>query len=720
MTKRRPLALGAAVTIGFGSLFFASPALAEGTDATVEETTTESQAPAEQPGAEQATEEQAETAAPEEEAPALPEPKNEQDRKLFAEAEAFLAATGELPAGGGTNTITGETVLFVEQAAIEEKPAVEEFIDELAPGEEKKVAIIGTPVADAATDVVGGAGYMGQIEGGLAACSIGFSAWGPSGDPALITAGHCSSDGAIDEVALTLPSAEPAVGGEGYQPNGTGVAGVFGFSQFGGPGNTVGADEDPSSTDIAVIDITNDDLTLHPEVTDWTTAAEDDLAASTTPVKRVADPVSGTVSKSGRTTGVTSGSTTLNLLYTDGQVHETEILNGWMQISDRWVHGFLGGALTEGGDSGGAVFQGGSAVGVVSGGPSEAPPEGDDWAWYTRLADALEDTSALAGYEVALDIAKPVVESPAAGAHVQPGSDIVVSVASNATELAVSTQPNSGSSFPVENGQVVLQAPTEPGPVTYSLVALNGKSFSETTTFEIVVDEKALAAPGINPVDTTDSTVTLTGTGEPGAQVDVTIDAVTPDADLGSTTVAEDGTWSLEADLAIGQYVASATQSLGDQVSPAATADVTVRPVAPVITSITEGDAYAADHAPSTVSGTGIDGATVTVTVGDREATATVEGGEWTVDLGAALPAGEYTATAVQTVNEVVSPTAGVSFVVNAAPAPVNPTEPGPGEELPITGGDALLPLGLSALAMVLVGGAVTLVMARRQKATEI
>lgn len=53
-----------------------------------------------------------------------------------------------------------------------------------------------------------------------------------------------------------------------------GDLGDFGFSQFGGPGNTSGG-PDPTSTDIGVIDVTNDDLTLLPEVTNWADEAVD-------------------------------------------------------------------------------------------------------------------------------------------------------------------------------------------------------------------------------------------------------------------------------------------------------------------------------------------------------------------------------------------------------------------------------------------------------------
>src|SRR5690606_33989287 len=75
------------------------------------------------------------------------------------------------------------------------------------------------PVAQ--TDVVAGAGYMsldaeGTING---ACSIGFSAWNSTGEPSLVTAGHCQTEtsGAPNVLtALSQPSTDEAVGGPGW------------------------------------------------------------------------------------------------------------------------------------------------------------------------------------------------------------------------------------------------------------------------------------------------------------------------------------------------------------------------------------------------------------------------------------------------------------------------------------------------------------------------
>ncbi|UOQ56604.1 S1 family peptidase [Leucobacter allii] len=706
MTKRRPLALGAAAALGLGSLFIAAPAMAEDT--------------------------------------AAPEASTTQDPTALASAAAadIQQEKGDDSVVGYGATTNGEAVVLVNAALQSDAAAIDAIAAENGV---EKVALVGAAVADAATDVVGGAGYIGDVgDGYVGACSIGFTGFNGSGDPALITAGHCSSDGAMTELGLSKPSTEPAVGGEGYESNGTGIAGVFGFSQFGGPGNTNGAENDPTSTDIAVIDITNDDLTLHPEVTDWTSASSDDLAASTTPIKGVSDPVSGSVSKSGRTSGVTEGSTELELLYTDGNTYPTEILDGYMQISGKWVHGFLGGALTDHGDSGGSVFQGDQAVGVVSGGPEEAPPQGDDWAWYTRLADALEQVPG--GYSVAIDIDAPVVQSPSNGATVEPGDDIVVSVADNATDLNVQTGPSSGETVPAD-GEVTLQAPEAEGTYTWDLVATNGYSASDATEFTFTVDE-TIAKPTVGAQSVaaaegeTEATIDLTGTGLAGATVTVN--------DIWTAEVGDDGTWSIaDVSFGIGENVVTAVQELEGETSPEANGTITVAPAAPKITSIEPGQTFANAEAPSELSGTGLAGAETSLTINGAAASGSEaavvaqaevgDDGAWTESLGA-LGAGTYSVEVVQAYNGVSSAAAQLVFTVEAASTtPTDPTDPttpttpsdptnpsnpanpgGPGSQLPVTGGIDLLPYTLTALGMLVLGGGAIAFAARRLKASEV
>ena len=689
MTQRRPAALCAAALLTLGTVWGAAPAFAEG-----------------------------------------PTSSDLDPTAAAAAAAATLTATSTTPdAALGYGVTTDGTSIVLVNEALRDAPGTAELLESL---DVEDIAFVDAPVADTATDVVGGAGYLSGQNGNFdALCSVGFTAWSPTGDPALLSAGHCTSDGALTEVTLSQPSDDAAHAGnnDATGPNGTGLTGHFGFSQYGGPGNTLGAENAPDSTDISVIDIANGSLTLHPAVTDWSTAADNDLAAAATPVKGLADPVSGTIAKSGRTTGLTSGNTTVELLYTDGQLRPTEILDGYMQVSGRWVHGFLGGATSNPGDSGGAVFQGDQAVGIVSGSPSTVTA-GDDWAWYTRLADALEYTG---GYTVSLDIDAPTVTTPAAGESIPAGGDIVVAVPSNAAELSVSAPGLETRVFPNDGGEVQFSAPDTPGDVTYSLVATNGYSSSATTTAALTValpaptldDQEVAADEGARTAD-----ARVSGTGAPDATVAVT--GLPGDA-ARTARVAADGTWSLVAHgVDIGRHTISASQELDGATSGTSTATLTVTPAAPQITSITPDDRFTVGQAPRTVAGTGLPGAVITATLGDASANSgdaairVGADGTWQAPLsGLDAPAG-YTLTAAQTVNGVNSPSAAVTFAVVATGAgsggsgsgtddtglsPEDPTVAGLSE----TGGSTVLPFAVLGVIAVLLGTAAAVAGARRR-----
>lgn len=701
MTKRRPVALGAAITIGFGSLFFASPAFAD-----------DEKLPADQ----QMQEVPAET--------------TELETQVIESAAAFEAATGEAPVAAGENSAEG-LVILADKAAKTDK--VMDYAEAIRNGEVSGVSQIlfaDEAIAFADTDVVGGSGYLYETDEGGFACSVGFPAWSPQGDPAVISAGHCTADGAAGETALSQPSTDPANGGAGGELSTAGTLGDFGFYRFGGENDSVGAENDPASTDVSVIDVTNSALTTLPEVTDWTTADSDDLSQSTVSVRGIADPVSGAVAKSGRTTGYTEGNTLVTLEDENGQPATVEILDGYVRIDGRWVHGFLSSTEAAPGDSGGAVMQGENAVGVVSGGP-----ETGEWLWSTRLQDALEYTG---GYTVALDIDEPVVKTDVSEG-VPSGSDIVVTVPSNAKELSVG-QGQSGDSIPVEGTEVSFTAPDAPGNYSYTLVAQNGFSQSEPVevNFEVV-----LAAPTVADVDTTENDVTLTGTGIPTAEVTVELDGASYTA-----TVGEDRNWSVEvADLAIGEYTVTASQTFEGDTSANATGNVIVRPTAVGDLSIAGGSSFAAADAPTEISGTGIEGAAINLSLNGTlltadtvAAQATVVDGAWTVDFGGQVPTGTHTVDVSQTVNGVTSVVTTIVFTVEAAPvppvAPVDPGTPGApadpanpaapggqggtgGAELVNTGtGFSMLPFGLAALGMLVLGGGAIVFTQRRLQAT--
>lgn len=758
MTKRRPLALGAAAAIGLGSLFFATPALAEEEASLPVTDQTEEQAPA--------TEESTD------------ESQGSDDAAELSEAEAAdlervlekTAASEDVTVSAAGVTHGGEMIIVTveEEGAIDESDpviaellsAVEEVTDRDV--EHKTAPEVGTPLAD--TDVVGGAGYLSYEGDTLAsACSIGFTGWAPDGEPALITAGHCTGDGALDNTRLSIPSEQPAhlgddAGDAQWDDNGTGVLGQFGFNQFGGPGNAdvqdptaypgEGNDEDSvDSTDIGVIDVTGD-FDLTPQVTDWSTAADDDLAAGiAADITQVGDPVPGDVSKSGRTTGLTQST-----IGADDIVDGYQLMYASVENPDpeelRWVRGFQAyGLEVAGGDSGGAVFQGETAIGVVSGHAQDS--EGGEYLWGTSLTHGIGLTG---GYEVALFVDTPEVTSHSEGAELEPGETISGTAPSNADTVSYSWVDDAGSSVDVADGEWSIEGPSEPGDYTLSYSARSGENdSSETVEFNFTVVESAVAAPAVtSPADgsTVEAPVeSIEGTGIAGA-------TLTMDGDVSSEVdVDEDGNWSVPTSLDEGEYTISVFQTVDGEDSRTISSSFTVgeddeTPASVEVTSIEDGAEFPVSDAPTSVSGSAEPGETVVVEVaqgdgsgdagstqaetpGNTLAVEVGEDGTWTHALDYEPEVGAYTLAYGYEGDDDLD-TLGFTLVEddNGETPPPGEDEDPPGDE----GGDngnkggdddlaatglssiSLLPYIGAAFAMLLLGTAVTLLVARRQQ----
>lgn len=613
-----------------------------------------------------------------------------------ATAKALIATDGVEAVASDAD---GNVVLFVTEAVADLDDSAESFITGTSNVE---VRVLDAPFeARAANDVVGGAGYFSSVNPGDAAgflCSIGFSAWSPTGDPAVVTAGHCNNDGAAAYSALTLPTGDPAGGGD-FEDNldveVVAELGTLAFSQYGGPGNTAGAAGDINSIDFAVIDVTNDDLNLKPEVTDWTTPS--DLSESTIPVTSVGSAVAGAeIARSGRSTGFHTGT--------------VDVVQGWGNVSGREVYGFGAFATSYQGDSGGSIIQGNAAIGVLSGG---GVVDGQDYIWGADLQAGLARAG---GYTVALHIDAPALVSPVNGGNVETGAAITGTAPADSV---VTIDPAEGDSFDVNadaSGNFSFAAPDEVGTYAFSAFATKGFDVSDSASFSIDVVAAPLYAPVItnpaNGAQVVTELTAVTGTGEAGA-------TVTLEGDVeGTATVAADGTWSIPADLGYGSYEIVATQTRDDIVSDPAASAFSVVPAAPAITDPANGTTFAHGFAPTKVSGTGIDGATVTVGIGSGQSGDTlgevvVENGTWSIAIPSALAAGDYVAYAEQTIDGQASAGVTSAFAV-AAPAPA-PAGNG-GGDLAETGVGPYLPyLGGSAILLLLLGGA--FVITRRKAA---
>lgn len=383
------------------------------------------------------------------------------------------------------------------------------------------------PIQPAAqTDVVGGAGY--RIND-ASLCSFAFSAWTPEGDEAALSAGHCGSVG--DQVARSFPSTDVEfTGGEKdemprnkYTSRYMDDFGEFTFSQWGGKTDPYAPKTDPTVTDIALIDKTNTNLTMKPEVTDWTTTAGDDLSQSTQVIKSVGKAAEGdAIKKSGRTTGLTEGEVVGDMVFSLTDIQDP--------TKKRFVTGFAASNTLRPGDSGGAWFNNsGEALGISSGyvagsescAPDDPQCSEEDWSFVTDINHGLEQMPA--GTEVRLHVDAPTV----ADATVAPGATVSGTTESNATAEAAEGSENPAG-FKAAAGTFSFTAPTEPGEYTYSFIARKGKfNVSEKTTVTVTVEAGAPTPtddPTTEPTD--DPTATEDPSDDPTATDDPSDDPV--------------------------------------------------------------------------------------------------------------------------------------------------------------------------------------------------
>ncbi|NKG22340.1 Ig-like domain-containing protein [Paeniglutamicibacter terrestris] len=194
-------------------------------------------------------------------------------------------------------------------------------------------------------------------------------------------------------------------------------------------------------------------------------------------------------------------------------------------------------------------------------------------------------------------------------------------------------------------------------------------SKAATSSFTVQLVSPAITAPADGKTYTS-ARSQISGTGVAGATVKLT-GSVTQDV-----VVAADGTWTIKLTeiLGYGSHSITAVQTSGENTSASVKSDFKVVPAAPSIDSPADGQDFAFDKAPTSISGFGINGATVKVTIGDVELTAEVANGAWTVMVPSDLGEGDHKVTAVQVIDEATSAAVSITFNVAAEPKP-EPTE---------------------------------------------
>ncbi|MCO4263147.1 S1 family peptidase [Pseudarthrobacter sp. MDT3-26] len=351
----------------------------------------------------------------------------------------------------------------------------------------------GAPLAPQA-DLSGGQGYFTDI-GEI--CSAGFSVFDPAGLPGVLTAGHCTDDGAAATATVEFP-----------QWNRSDLLGTFGFSQFGGPGNSTvlrpGNDDDPGNvgTDIAVIGQLRAGLDPLPAASTWNDPSQ---AGRDVKIIGTAAPVIGMpVCRSGRTSAWSCGTIDEVGIYVAGG------LNYATDPTDlRAFNGFLSfDVQSSGGDSGGPWVSGNYAVGTHSAGeeapkPNEAPPV--NFAVAATLQDSL---TVLPGYQLELFLNKPAVTSPASGATFDAGQTVTGTVAAApasavaaGSKVRITVSGQASIEVPVDAGGAwSFTAPAVAGPLRFTAETVNGFSTSGAVAFDFTpVSQPSQPAPQSQP-----------------------------------------------------------------------------------------------------------------------------------------------------------------------------------------------------------------------------
>lgn len=333
----------------------------------------------------------------------------------------------------------------------------------------------GAPLAPQA-DLSGGQGYFTDI-GRI--CSAGFSVFDPAGLPGVLTAGHCADDGTAATATVEFPQWNPS-----------GLLGTFGFSQFGGPGNSTvlrpGNDDDPGNvgTDIAVIDELRADLDPLPAASTWNDPSQ---ASGDVKIIGAAAPVVGQlVCRSGRTSAWSCGTIDEVGIYVVQGVTaapaDLRAFNGFLSFD----------VQSSGGDSGGPWLSGNYAVGTHSAGeaapkPNDAPPV--NFAVAATLQDSL---AVLPGYQLELFLNRPTVTSPAPGATFDAGQTITgvvaaapASAVAAGSKVRITVSGQTPLEVPVDAGGAwSFSAPAVAGPLRFTAETVNGFSTSGAAAFD--------------------------------------------------------------------------------------------------------------------------------------------------------------------------------------------------------------------------------------------
>jgi probable HAF family extracellular repeat protein len=195
-------------------------------------------------------------------------------------------------------------------------------------------------------------------------------------------------------------------------------------------------------------------------------------------------------------------------------------------------------------------------------------------------------------------------------------------------------------------------------------------SVSAATILSVTPAAPAITSP-TSGSSTVNSSVTVTGTGTSGAEVDIQEGATK----VGTTTVNSDGSYSATITLAVGVHSLTATQTVNGVTSPATAAvSITVLPAAPAITS--PATAFSTTDQIVTVSGTAMPSASVNILDGGTTVGTITADAKGNFLASITFAVGTHALTATQTFNGVTSAaSAAVSLTILLAPTVITDNE---------------------------------------------